>query len=119
MNIEEFRDYCLSFKGTTEDMPFDDRVLVFKVMGKMFVLTDIETFESINVKCDPEVAIELREKYASVIEGYHMHKKYWNTILLDGELTDTQLKHWINHSYEQVVAKMPKRLREELKMMEG
>jgi len=119
MNIEEFREYCLSLKGTTEAMPFDDQVLVFKVMSKMYALTNIETFESINVKCNPEIAVELREKYTSVIEGYHMHKKYWNTLLLNGELTDKQIKHWITHSYEQVVAKMPKKLREELKRLEG
>lgn len=118
MNIEQFRDFCLSFAGTSESMPFDDKVLVFKVMNKMFALTDIEGFESINLKCDPEKAIELREKYVSVQPGYHMSKKHWNTILVDGELSDSQLQHWIRHSYDLVVSKLPKKVKEELKQME-
>ena len=119
MNIEKYREFCLSFKGVTEDMPFDDKVLVFKVMGKMFALTDIDEFESVNLKCDPAKAVELREKYESVKPGYHMNKKHWNTILTDGELTDQQLEHWIRHSYELVVSKMPKKLREELNQLDG
>ncbi|MEM6299979.1 MAG: MmcQ/YjbR family DNA-binding protein [Bacteroidota bacterium] len=115
MNIEEFRDFCLSFPATTEDMPFDNKVLTFKVLGKIFALTDIDAFDSINLKCDPEVAEELRAKYPSVQPGYHMNKKHWNTIILDGELDDRQLRHWIRHSYEKVVAGMPKKDREALK----
>ena len=115
MNIEEYRDFCLSFAGTTEDMPFDDNVLVFKVLGKMFALTDINQFESINVKCDPEKAVELREKYTCVIPGYHMNKKHWNTIIMDGEMPDHEVQEWITHSYDLVVAKLPKKAREELK----
>ena len=108
MNIEEFREYCLALKGTTEETPFGDNILVFKVMGKMFALTDINDFESINLKCDPEKAIELREKYDSVKEGYHMNKKHWNTILSNGDMNDITLKYWITHSYDLVVSKLTK-----------
>ena len=76
MNIEEYREYCVSKKGVTEEFPFDKNTLVFKVSGKMFSLTNIDLFESINVKCEPEKAIELREKYSNVIPGYHMSKKH-------------------------------------------
>lgn len=114
MHIEAFREYCLSFQGVTEEMPFDEEVLFFKVMGKIFAITNLNHFESITVKCDPEIALELREKYAAVTPGYHSNKKHWNTIILDGELTDQQLQHWITHSYEQVVRKLPKKLRQEL-----
>ncbi|MGB0524165.1 MAG: MmcQ/YjbR family DNA-binding protein [Flammeovirgaceae bacterium] len=119
MHIEEYRDYCLSFAGVTEEMPFDDNTLVFKVLGKMFALTGINTFESINVKCDPEKAIELREKYTCVIPGYHMNKKHWNTIIMDGEMPDEEVRAWIQHSYELVVSKLPKKMREELKQLEA
>lgn len=118
MNIEEYRDYCLTFVGVTEELPFDDNVLVFKVLGKMFALTDINAFESINVKCDPEKAIELREHYTCVQPGYHMNKKHWNTIIMDGEMPDQEVKEWITHSYDLVVAKMPKKLKEELKALQ-
>ncbi len=118
MNIEEFRDYCLSLKGVTEHFPFDPHVLVFKVMDKMFALTDVETFDSINLKCDPERAIELRERYHCVIEGYHMNKKHWNTINIDGvlsgELTSKELKALILHSYELVVRGLPKKVQKDL-----
>lgn len=117
MNIEEFRDYCLSFKAVTEDMPFDDNVLVFKVMGKMFALTDINNFESINVKCNPEIAMELRNQYEAVKPGYHMNKKHWNTISTEGSLNDSELKKWIAHSYDLVVSKLTKKQQEELKKL--
>lgn len=114
MNIEEFRNYCVSKYGSTEEFPFDDKVLVFKVKGKIFALVDVDLFQSINLKCDPEKAIALREKYDAVQPGYHMNKKHWNTIEMDGTLGDNEIKHWINHSYELVVSKLPKRLREEV-----
>ncbi len=114
MNIEEFRDFCLSMKGTTEDFPFDEQALVFKVMGKMFALTNVDTFESINLKCDPEKALELREQYPGVQPGYHMSKKHWNTVLTDGEIPDPLLKQWTRDSYDLVVAGMPKKLRSQL-----
>ena len=120
MNIESFRNYCLSKPGTTEEFPFDENTLVFKVMGKMFALCNVELFESINLKCDPDVAVELREKYdGAVLPGYHMHKKHWNTVRVDMGLPDVKIQHWINHSYELVVSKLPRKLKEELKNMKG
>ena len=110
MNIETYREYCLSLKETSESMPFDDKTLVFKVMGKMFALTGIESFKSINLKCDPEKAIELREKYTSVLPGYHMNKKHWNTVLVNEELSDKQILELTKDSYDLVVAKLPKNL---------
>ena len=80
MNIEEYRDYCLAKPGVTEGFPFDHKVLVFKVMGKMFALTDVDSFESVNLKCDPERAQELRASYPGIIPGFHMHKASWNTV---------------------------------------
>ncbi len=114
MNIESFRNYCLSKSGSSEDFPFDENVLVFKVCGKIFALVDVDLFESINLKCDPEMAIALREKYNAVQPGYHMSKKHWNTIQMDGSLNDDEIQHWINHSYELVLAKLPKKLRDEI-----
>jgi len=114
MNIEEFRNYCLSFKGTTEDLPFDEKTLVFKVLGKMFVLTNIDLFESINVKCDPEKAIELREEYEDVIPGYHMSKKHWNTIKLNASISDDLIYQWVKDSYDLIVSKMTKKMKAEL-----
>ncbi len=115
MNIEELRDFCLALKGTSEDMPFDDKVLVFKVMGKMFCLTNIEDYSSINLKCDPERAIELREAYEAVLPGYHMSKKHWNTVLIDDSITKVLLEEWIIASYNLVVKSLTKKQREELK----
>ncbi len=115
MNIEEFRNFCLSMKGVTEDFPFDQQALVFKVMGKMFALTDVDSFESINLKCKPEKAIELREHYPAVLPGYHMNKKHWNTVLTNGEIPDLLLKQWTRDSYDLVVAGLTKKLRQDLK----
>jgi len=114
MNIESYREYCLSLPGATEGMPFDDETLVFSVGGKMFTLTNIDTFESINVKCDPEYAILLREQYESVIPGYHMNKVHWNTIRMDGSITDEQVRKWIAHSYHLVFAKLTKKKQQEI-----
>ncbi|MEP1095204.1 MAG: MmcQ/YjbR family DNA-binding protein [Cyclobacteriaceae bacterium] len=105
MNIEEFRDYCLAKPGATEHFPFDDNTLVFKVV-KMFALADVKDFESINLKCDPEYAVELREKYPGVIPGYHMNKKHWNTISMDGGVSDKELYQWIDDSYNLIVASL-------------
>lgn len=116
MNIEQFRDYCLAKKGTTEETPFGPDTLVFKVMGKMYALSGIDSFEFINLKCDPEYAVELREKFdGSITPGYHMNKKLWNSVWTDGRVPDDKIYHLINHSYELVVASLPKKLREELK----
>lgn len=115
MNIEEYRNYCLSFKGTDESFPFDDRTLVFKVAGKMFSATDVEDFEMINVKCDPVKALELREEYDAVIPAYYMNKKHWNSIRTDGNIPDNLIRQWIRDSYDLVVAKLPKKVRETLR----
>jgi predicted DNA-binding protein (MmcQ/YjbR family) len=108
MNIEEFRDYCLEKVGVTEEMPFGPDVLVFKVGGKIFALTDINTFASINLKCDPERAVELRDQYEFIRPGYHMSKKHWNTMLLDSSVSNILLKELIDHSYGLVYAGLPK-----------
>lgn len=111
MNIEEFRAYCLQKKGTAESLPFGDDTLVFKVMGKIFALADIALFESINLKCAPEQAVLLREQYKAVRPGYHMNKRHWNTILMDNAIPDQLLQEWIDHSYDLVVQKLPKKMR--------
>ena len=118
MNIESFRTYCLSLKGTEEGLPFGPDTLVFKVMGKLFALTSIDTFTSVNLKCDPEEAIELRERYDAVIPGYHMNKKHWNTVLMDGRISDALVKEWTLKSYELVVKSLTKKMKEELREIE-
>lgn len=117
MNIEEIRNYCISMKGVVEDFPFDETTLVFKVMGKMFALTDLEGELSINLKCDPEKAIELRELYSCVLPGYHMSKKHWNTIKIDGTVPSPLITEWIDHSYELVVSKLTKDQKLQLKKL--
>lgn len=114
MDIETIREYCLSKKGVTESFPFDEVTLVFKVLEKMFLLTNLEGDFTINVKCDPEKAIEYREIYTSVLPGYHMNKKHWNTILIDGTLPDSLIFSFIDHSYDQVVKSLPKIRQNEL-----
>lgn len=115
MNIEEFRDYCLLKPGTTEETPFGPDTLVFKVMNKMYALTGIDTFEFINLKCDPEYAIELREKYdGSIRPGYHMNKQQWNSVDTDGAVPDDLIRQLIDDSYDLIVAKLPKKIKEEL-----
>ena len=115
MNIEQLRTYCLTKKGTTEELPFGPDTLVFKVMGKMFALYGLERLPpQINLKCDPERAVELREKYDGlIIPGYHMSKKHWNTILLD-RLSPQLITELTDHSYKLVVSKLTKKLKEEL-----
>jgi len=112
MNIEEFRAYCIHKKGVTEEFPFDQVTLVFKVMGKMFALAPLERIPSqVNLKCDPERSIELREVYDGVITpGYHMSKVHWNTLYLE-QLPSDLIEGLIDHSYELVVAKFSKKLR--------
>lgn len=114
MNIEELRNFCLSLKGAEEGMPFDKKTLVFSVKGKMFCATDIEDYELINLKCNPEDAILLREKYEEVIPGYHMNKKYWNSVKTSGKIPSKQMEKWIKQSYNLVVAGLPKKLQKEL-----
>ncbi len=114
MDIEAYRDFCLSLKGAEEGMPFDKKTLVFTIKGKMFGSTNIETFELINVKCEPEKAIILREQYDAVIPGYYMNKKHWNSIKMDESIPDKQIKEWIEKSYSLVVSTLPKKIQKEL-----
>jgi predicted DNA-binding protein (MmcQ/YjbR family) len=114
MDIEAYRNYCLNKKGVTESFPFDDKILVYKVMDKIFALTDINEFASINLKCDPILAIEYRETYAGVTPGYHMNKKHWNTIAMDGSIPDNLVYRWIDDSYNLVVAQLPLAVQKEL-----
>jgi predicted DNA-binding protein (MmcQ/YjbR family) len=119
MNIEDFRIYCLSKAGTEECLPFDAHTLVFKVMGKMFALTSLnkESF-TVNLKCDPDRAVELREEHDAVQPGYHMNKKHWNTVDFEAGLRNSFLIEFIDHSYEMVVKGFTKKLKEELSLME-
>jgi predicted DNA-binding protein (MmcQ/YjbR family) len=115
MNIEELREYCLSKPKVTEDFPFDEVTLVFKVGGKMFALTGLEKFPpSVNLKCDPDYALELREEYEAVKPGFHMNKKHWNTVSYQDNLSVELIKKMIDHSYELVVKSLTKKLRSEL-----
>lgn len=116
MDIEQLRYYCLAKPAVEETLPFGPETLVYKVGGKVFLLTGLDSDQlRFNVKCDPDKAIELREEFSCVLPGYHMNKKHWNTIVVDGSVSNKQLKEWINHSYELVVASLPKKLRDELK----
>jgi predicted DNA-binding protein (MmcQ/YjbR family) len=110
MHIESFREFCLSLAGTTEEFPFDEQTLVFKVGGKIFALTNVDYFDSVNIKCDPETAVELREKYNDVKPGYHMNKKHWNTIAVNGDVPDAELLRWVKYSYTLVLASLPKKI---------
>ncbi|HJN06417.1 MAG TPA: MmcQ/YjbR family DNA-binding protein [Bacteroidales bacterium] len=114
MNVEDIRMYCLEKKGVTESFPFDDTTLVFKVVGKMFALVNLDGNLRLNLKCDPEQAIILREHHDSVIPGYHMNKKHWNTILLDETIADRLLMEWIDDSYNLIVENLPKKLKQKL-----
>lgn len=115
MNLEEIREYCLSKKGVEEGLPFGEDTLVFKVMGKMFLLTGINSNPvQFNVKCDPEKAIELRENYTCVIPGYHMNKQHWNTIICEGSASRKIMQEWIDDSYNLVASSLTKKLKTEL-----
>ncbi len=114
MFIDEFRDHCLSKAFTEETMPFDEDTLVFKVAGKMFALISIAEPETANLKCDPVYASELRERYTAVQPGWHMNKKHWNTVSLQEDLEDAFIRSLIDHSYDQVVSGLPKKIRLEL-----
>ena len=115
MNIEELREYCLTLKGVTEEFPFGESVLVFKVAGKMFCLTELDKEFSIAVKNDPEKNIELREEYPAITPGYHMNKKHWNSIVIDGSISDDMLKNLIDESYDLVVMKLTREGKKGLK----
>ncbi len=115
MHLDELRDYCIKKRGVEECMPFGNDTLVFKVMGKMFLLTGIDSQSvQFNAKCNPEKAIELRENYNCVLPGYHMNKAHWNTIVCDGSVSDTLIKQWIDDSYNLVVSSLTKKVKSEL-----
>jgi predicted DNA-binding protein (MmcQ/YjbR family) len=113
LDIETIRDYCLQKKAATECFPFDDRNLVFKVMNKIFALVDIETVDALLLKCEPEKAVELREKYAGVTPGIYSNKRHWNTVSLDADVPIKEIFGLIDHSYEQVIKGLPKKKQEE------
>lgn len=117
MNVEEFRNHCLSKKGVTEEFPFDNQTLVFKVIGKMFALCNIDNFKTFNLKCDPEKSIELRELYSGIIPGWHMNKKHWNTGYPESDVPDNRQFEFMDHSHELVVMGLTKKLKEELKQL--
>lgn len=108
MDAELLREYCLSFPEVEESFPFDEFTLVFKVAGKIFAFVNLDGDLSMNLKCNPEKAIELREQYPCVAPGYHMNKKHWNTVYIDGSVPDKILKQWIEHSFWTVVAQLTK-----------
>lgn len=108
MDIEAIREFCLSKKGTSEDFPFDEHTLCLRVMGKIFALLPLDAPTSINLKCDPDWALELRERHPEVQPGFHMNKRMWNTVGLEGALGEESLKAMITHSYEQVVKGLKK-----------
>ncbi|MGB0175902.1 MAG: MmcQ/YjbR family DNA-binding protein [Owenweeksia sp.] len=115
VNIEELRLYCLAKPGSAESTPFGDDTLVFKVAGKMFALTSLSSPDlRVNLKCDPQQAIELREQYPSVLPGYHMSKIHWNTVVVDGSVPDSQVREWIDDSYNLIVAGLSRKLRDQL-----
>ena len=114
MDIEYYREYCLKKPGVTEGFPFDSSTLVFKVMNKMFALCDVDTFAFVNLKCDPERAIQLREQYDSIKPGYHMNKAHWNSLYIDGTIPDNLFLELVDHSYELIVESLPKKVRDEL-----
>jgi len=114
MTITFFREYCLSKLGTSEETPFDENTLCFKVGGKIFAIIDIELFESVNLKCDPERAAELREQYSGIVPGYHMNKKHWNTVMFDGSVSDKLVLELVDHSYGLVLESLPKKTKESI-----
>ena len=115
MNIETLREYCLSKKAVTEDFPFGETTLVFRVKDKIFLLValDAEPLQ-FNAKCDPDNAIELREAYDAITPGYHMNKKHWNTVVVDGSISSGLIKEMIDDSYDLIVQSLPKKLRADL-----
>jgi predicted DNA-binding protein (MmcQ/YjbR family) len=119
MHIEQLRDFCIAKKGVTEHFPFDEVTLVFKVMNKMFALSSLDKWEkgeeSINLKCDPEKALELREEFEGINPGWHMNKRLWNTVTINNaDVSDDFVKELINHSYDLVVKGLTKKVQKEL-----
>ena len=113
MNIESIRDYCLSLPQVTEDFPFDESTLTFRIGGKIFAMMDLECTEWFVLKCDPDYALELRDRHPEISGAWHMNKRYWNQLNIFGTLSDTLVRHLIRHSYNEVVKKMPKKIKDE------
>lgn len=111
MNLEEIREYCLSKLMTDEAMPFDDETIVFRVGGKIFAMLALEK-SAINLKCDPDKAVELRERYQDIVPGYHCNKKHWNTVFLERDLSKNLIKEMVDHSYDLVYKSLPKNKKE-------
>ena len=110
MDLEDVREYCLKKRGVTEGLPFGEDTLVFKVAGKIFAIASLDKVPPrMNLKCDPEVALDLRDRYEDVTPGYHMNKKHWNTVALTGRIQDAELRRMIDHSYDLVCASLPKK----------
>jgi predicted DNA-binding protein (MmcQ/YjbR family) len=109
MDLEHFMRWCNAKKGVTEEFPFGENILVYKVMGKMFALTDVDQFASVNLKVEPEQGILLQEEYAAVQPGYHMNKKHWITVVMDGSVPNRLLQQWIDNSYNLVVSGLTKK----------
>jgi predicted DNA-binding protein (MmcQ/YjbR family) len=118
MNLETFYEYCLSKKAVTEHFPFDEDTLVFKVGGKMFALSSLKQWEKqeplVNLKCDPERALELRANYDAINEGYHMSKIHWNTVAINQDVPDAMLKALIDHSYDLIFKSLTKKIQAEI-----
>lgn len=120
MNTETLREYCITKAGVTESFPFDEVTLVFKVgvagtPGKIFAMLDTEGRPTtLALKCEPERAAQLREEFAAVQPGYHMNKKHWNTVTIDGSVRSSELYDWIDHSYDLVRKSLPKAVRDQL-----
>ena len=115
MDFESFVEYCMNKPATTDHFPFDEKTLVFKVANKMYALANADDFQSINLKCDPERAQELRERYSGINPGYHMSKVHWNTVSVFEDVPDKLIYELIDHSYDLIVNSLPKKSREELK----
>lgn len=115
LKLQDVRDYCSKKKGVTETFPFDFQTLVIRVGDKMFLLTDIDSeILSVNLKCDPFLALDLRSRYSQVTPGYHMNKKHWNTVVIDGEIPDKEIFMMIDHSYDLVLNGLKKSLKEKI-----
>ena len=110
MNLDSILNFCAGLKGSIQDFPFDEKTLAMKVQGKIYALIDVEKSEYINLKCDPEKAIDLRERHPAILPGYHMNKKHWNSVGITQDLDDSLIQDLIVHSYDLVVKSLPKKL---------
>lgn len=116
MDLQGFQQFCLSFNGVTEEFPFDESTLVYKVSGKIFALSNVENFDFISLKCDPDDALAYRAAFESVKAGYHLNKRHWNTVTLTGEVPDQLLRDWIEASYRLAAAGLSAKLRKMLNL---